>query len=91
MLHIIHVPGKNQTLRELLVEVCRHAPYVLSLSLSLGMLWWQILCDAAPQVKLDFSRGNCQSQKVTTELIFKFSTLKVYIFHFGIKLMKYKA
>ena len=34
---------------------------------------WQILCDAALQVGVDISRGNFQSQKVTTEQIFKFS------------------
>ena len=38
-----------------------------------GGVGWQILCDAALQVGVDISRGNFQSQKVTTEQIFKFS------------------
>ena len=48
-------------------------PPMYSEGMLTGRGGWRILCDAALQVGVDISRGNFQSQKVTTEQIFKFS------------------
>ena len=72
-LKILAFPQACQNLTEGNVWLkCAAMP--LMYSLSLGMLGRRIVCDAAPQVRLSFSRGNCGSQKITTEQFFKFST-----------------